>query len=215
MALTAVIINDADFVLDGLETMLLPYADRVEIVGTLVGPAERLPATFAIIDMFKYSEDVVSWLRGAADLDCFERIVVYAWTMSPDEIRQALDNGASGILAKSAEAPRIIEDLEHIAAGERVVHDFSPGDNSDEWQRAPLPTLTERERELLSLVAHGTPNREIATKMFLAESTVKTYLKRLYRKLGINSRAQCVMRAVELGATALPNQPDETTASPR
>lgn len=208
MALEAVIINDADLVLDGLEPMLNSYRDRVVVTGVQVAPLQPMPGDVAIVDMYSDYEDGSERLRQAVALSCFEHVVLYAWHMSAEQLEDAIADGASGILAKSTEAPTLVDDLERIVHGERVVHEFLRSVDTEFWRSDSEPPLTERDCELLRLVAHGMSNLDIAATMFLAESTVKTYLKRLYRKLGINSRAQCVMRAVELGETALPEHPD-------
>jgi DNA-binding NarL/FixJ family response regulator len=94
---------------------------------------------------------------------------------------------------KTEPGERLVTCLELIAAGHRVGFDvpFEP------------PTgLTTREREILELMAVGRTNLEIARSLFVSEETVKTYAKRLFRKLGVRNRVEAAVRAAELGVVA-------------
>ncbi len=194
-----VVINDVQLVVDGLVAMLTPHSRRVDVVGSEIGVLEPIEAEVALVDAFGHPNAGVDRVGEARALNCFEHVVLYTWKLSPAMAVEAIENGASGILSKSAPATELVEGIVAIANGERVVHDFPVHVWSPNWIETSDATLTARELELLALVATGLTNAEISRAMFLAESSVKTYLKRVYRKLGISSRAQAVMRAVELG----------------
>ena len=66
-------------------------------------------------------------------------------------------------------------------------------------RRAAAATISPREQELLQVLAEGLTNREIATRLVLEESTIRTHLRNIYRKLGVNSRLQAIQRAREIG----------------
>lgn len=197
--ISLVVINDVQLVVEGLVAMLSPYDRRLEIVGSEIGVMQAMPADVALVDAFGHPNSGVDRVAEARDLSCFKHVVLYTWKLSPAMAVEAIENGASGILSKSAPAPDLVAGITAIARGERVVHDFPVHVWSPTWIETSDASLTAREVELLALVATGLTNAEISQAMFLAESSVKTYLKRVYRKLGISSRAQAVMRAVELG----------------
>lgn len=206
-----VVINDVQLVVEGLVKMLEPHSRRIEIVGAEIGEIEPIPADVALVDAFGHPNAGVDRVAEACELGCFSHVVLYTWKLSPAMAVEAIENGASGILSKSASAPELVEGILSIARGERVVHDFPVHVWSPNWIETSDASLTARELELLALVATGLTNAEISRAMFLAESSVKTYLKRVYRKLGISSRAQAVMRAVELGIAG-PGATDSASA---
>jgi DNA-binding NarL/FixJ family response regulator len=109
----------------------------------------------------------------------------------------ARDAGASALVRKSADAASILDAIRHAAQ--------SPGDFSavgvDEAvrRRAELPKLSPRELEVLTLIAEGAKVSEVATKLFMSASTVKTHIGKVYSKLGAHNRASAVRIAIDLG----------------
>ncbi len=197
--ISVVVINDVQLVVEGLVAMMAPFPKRIDVVGTSIGSIHAIEADVALIDAFGHPNAGVDRVSEAIDLGCFEHVALYTWKLSPAMAVEAVDNGAAGVLSKSASGLEIVQGIEAIVRGERVVHDFPVHVWSPTWLETSDASLTARELELLSFVASGLTNAEISRAMYLAESSVKTYLKRVYRKLGISSRAQAVMRAVELG----------------
>lgn len=114
------------------------------------------------------------------------------------QIIRAIEAGAAGYLLKDVDNDTIITAIGDAAAGAMVL---TPG--GDERLiaalRAPRITLTEREREVLMLVDEGSANKEIATRLFISESTVKTHIVHLLEKLGVASRAAAASEARRLG----------------
>ncbi len=197
--ITVVVINDVQLVVEGLVAMMDPFPKRVDVVGTSIGEIHSIEADVALIDAFGHPNAGVDRVSEAVALGCFDHVALYTWKLSPAMAVEAIDNGASGVLSKSASGLEIVQGIEAILNGERVIHEFPVHVWSPTWLETSDASLTARELELLSFVASGLTNAEISRAMYLAESSVKTYLKRVYRKLGISSRAQAVMRAVELG----------------
>lgn len=191
------VINDVELVVEGLVAMLEPYAPEIDIAGKIFGPVHPIEADVALVDAFGHPNAGLGRVADVLALGCVEHVALYTWKVTPAMAVEVTDMGASGILSKSAPASQVAHDVMRINAGERVIHDFPVHVWTPSW--TDDVNLTAREAELLSFVARGYNNARIAEAMFLAESSVKTYLKRIYKKLGINSRAQAVMRAVELG----------------
>jgi DNA-binding NarL/FixJ family response regulator len=135
--------------------------------------------------------------------------VVMLTTFDVDEyIFEALEMGASGFLLKDAEPEEIVRAIRAAAAGDAVL---SPGVTrrliADYARRRPRPvadagalgTLTDREREVMALVARGLSNEEIGAQLFMSRLTAKTHVSRILAKLGARDRAQLVVLAYELG----------------
>ncbi|MFF4398141.1 response regulator [Streptomyces sp. NPDC001480] len=136
--------------------------------------------------------------------------VLVLTTFDLDEyVYEALRAGASGFLLKDASADQLAEAVRVVAAGDallapgitrRLIAEFSRLDGS---RRAPLKPrvggLTERETEVLALIAQGLSNAEIAERLVVAEQTVKTHVGRILVKLGLRDRTQAAVFAYESG----------------
>ncbi|MFC4585882.1 response regulator [Sphaerisporangium corydalis] len=125
-----------------------------------------------------------------------------------DYVYEALRAGASGFLLKDASAQRLVEAVRVVAAGDallapsvtrRLISEFARlgGPRAPTVKR--LAQLTERETEVLALIAQGLSNGEIAVHLVLSEQTVKTHVGRVLAKLGLRDRAQAIVYAYETG----------------
>jgi DNA-binding NarL/FixJ family response regulator len=135
------------------------------------------------------------------------RVLVFTTYEGDDQILAAIEAGASGYLVKAAPAEELAAGVRAVAAGQTVLAPSiaaqlarAVGSRRSEAERiAERPTLTAREHEILSLVAEGLSNPEIATRLFIGESTVKTHLIHAFEKLEVKDRTRAVTRAIELG----------------
>lgn len=135
------------------------------------------------------------------------RVLVFTTYEGDDQILAAIEAGASGYLVKAAPAEELAAGVRAVAAGQTVLAPSiaaqlarAVGSRHSEAERiAERPTLTAREHEILSLVAEGLSNPEIATRLFIGESTVKTHLIHAFEKLEVKDRTRAVTRAIELG----------------
>ncbi|MEV4801510.1 response regulator transcription factor [Nonomuraea sp. NPDC049421] len=125
-----------------------------------------------------------------------------------DYVYEALRAGASGFLLKDASAAQLAEAVRVVAAGEaliapaitkRLITEFARLGSPRPVPARRLDELTERETEVLLLVAQALSNQEIAEKLFVAEQTVKTHVGRVLMKLGLRDRAQAIVFAYESG----------------
>jgi DNA-binding NarL/FixJ family response regulator len=139
-----------------------------------------------------------------------------------DYVYEALRAGASGFLLKDATAAELIQAVRVVAAGDallapsvtrRLIADFA----RQPHRSAPFPpslgALTQRETEVLRLIAHGLSNTEISTTLVIAEQTTKTHVGRILAKLGLRDRAQAVVLAYETGLVT-PGEPGPARTSP-
>lgn len=159
--------------------------------------------------------DFVGWLRARQPQAAL--LVVSAYS-EEDTVLAALRNGAVGYLLKEREDAELLQSLRSIQHGGAPIDPFvarrilalwsQTTAHTAEARPAPVASdasavaedaLTEREREILSLVARGYSNREIAELMALSRFTVEDYTKRIYRKLAVNSRTAAVFEAQSLG----------------
>jgi DNA-binding NarL/FixJ family response regulator len=143
--------------------------------------------------------------RIVADPDATGTVLVLTTFDDDDSLFRALDAGASGFLLKTASPEQLIDAVRVLATGDallapevtrRVIERFGP----TAAPRSPeLDALTDREEEVLRLVARGLSNAEIATELRVGEATVKTHVSNILLKLGVRDRVQAVVRAYETG----------------
>ena len=118
-------------------------------------------------------------------------VVLYTWDAAPEFVRAAADIGVSGVVLKSRSAEALVDAVLRVASGQRV--------GFDDVETDGVPTraveLSDRESEVLALIAKGLTNGQIADELYLSIETVKTYVKRLYAKLDVHNRAQAAVAA--------------------
>jgi two-component system nitrate/nitrite response regulator NarL len=117
-------------------------------------------------------------------------------------VHEALKAGARGLISKSSDAAAILEAVAAVARGEVVLgtrEQTALGDEIGQRKEVDPPGLTEREREVLTLAAEGFTTEYIANSINLSSATVKTYLSRIYRKLGVLNKAAAVAEAIRNG----------------
>ena len=184
---------------------LLAAEPGIEVVGEAVDGEDAVEQALALrpdlvvmdVRMPRLTGDAATArIRAQADE---VRVLVLTTSESDASILSAIEAGASGYLLKAAPADELIAGVRSVAAGEVAL---SPAIAAQlvARMREPSPaTLTPRETEVLRLVADGLSNREIGERLFLGESTVKTYLLRTFEKLGVNDRTRAVTLAMQRG----------------
>ncbi|MER6955708.1 MULTISPECIES: response regulator transcription factor [unclassified Streptomyces] len=208
------IADDQQMVRQGF-TVLLNAHPGIEVIGDAVDGVD------AIAKVAELTPDVVLMdirMPELGGIDATQRItldhphikVLVLTTFDLDEyVYEALRAGASGFLLKDASADQLAEAVRVVAAGDallapgitrKLIAEFSRLDGKP---RAPLKErvgdLTERETEVLTLIAQGLSNTEIASHLFVAEQTVKTHVGRILVKLGLRDRTQAAVFAYESG----------------
>jgi len=128
------------------------------------------------------------------------RVLVFSTFARPDEIQTALEAGARGYLQKSASREELIHAVRLTAADEC----YLPPEIAAELTELRLgPSITPREREIISLIARGSANKEIGHSLGIAEDTVKQHVSRILQKLGVKDRAQAATEAIRRGIIRL------------
>jgi len=158
----------------------------------------------AILDLQLPDLSGVAVLQSLGE-DCPTAVLVLSASGESSDVLEAIKAGARGYLVKSASAAELSEAVERVAAGDAV---FTPGLAGlvlGEYRRlanepaARHPQLSERETEVLRLVAKGLNYREIAERLFLSQRTVQNHVQHILSKLQLHNRAQLVRYAIEQG----------------
>ncbi|GAA1176169.1 response regulator transcription factor [Ornithinimicrobium humiphilum] len=185
---------------------LLDQFDGIHVVGEAwdgdhaVEMVRRLQPTVTLLDVRMPRRDGVA---AAEVISASTKVVMLTYSDSPDVVRSAIRAGACGYLVHGAFEPADVEAAVRGAA--RGVGTLSPAAVvalAQEEQRSQVRTdhdLSAREVEVMTLIAQGRSNRQIATELFLSEKTVKNHINRIFAKLGVTGRAQAV--SWWLGAT--------------
>ena len=215
MTIRVGICDDQALVRDGLRVQLGLAAD-VEVVATAsdgeqaVAMARRQPLDVLVMDIrMPVLDGVEATRRIVADPATHGVRVLILTTFDLDEhVYAALSAGASGFLLKDATPEEIVHAVRVIAAGDallapsvtgRLVREFAARPVAGRPSTDLLAALTEREVEVLRLVAAGLSNADIAGRLVLSHATVKTHVSRILSKLGLRDRAQLVVAAYEAG----------------
>jgi DNA-binding NarL/FixJ family response regulator len=200
------IVDDHQVVRVGLRSFF-ELVDDIEVVGEAsdgseaIAVARRLRPDVVLMDLLMPSVDGLTAIaRIKGELPEVE-IVALTSFIEEEKVTQALEAGASGYLLKDAEAEEVARAVRAAHAGE--VH-LDPAVARLLTQRIrtkaaeePVEPLTEREKDILRLLGRGMSNKEIAAELFITERTARTYVSNILGKLGLASRTQAALWAVE------------------
>jgi DNA-binding NarL/FixJ family response regulator len=201
------LVNDYDIIVRGLAAMLAPFPDRVRVVEMDVGTEPTRFADVALFDTFAGRRNTIERAHQMVADSLVDHVVLYTWDASAEFLSLADDAGVSGVVLKSTAGEVLVEVIERVVAGERIgLGNLHRGRRSRRENG-----LSAREEEVLALIALGKTNAEIGYELFLSIDTVKTYVRRLYSKLGVNKRAQAALCAAEYHV--LPSSADRRRAS--
>jgi DNA-binding NarL/FixJ family response regulator len=211
---TTVVLADDQALVRGGFRMILEAQDDVEVLGEAENGAEavarvrELRPDVVLMDVRMPELDGIEATRRIVGARLPTRVLVLT-TFDEDEIvYQALRAGAGGFLLKSAPPARLVDAVRLVAAGEELLAPSVTRRLIEQYVRRPptgpavpaeLAALTEREREVLELIAGGHTNGEIAARLVVSEATVKTHVNHVFQKLGLRDRVQAVVLAYESG----------------
>jgi DNA-binding NarL/FixJ family response regulator len=212
MAIDVLLADDQDIVRAGLR-LILDAEEDVRIVGEVadgsaaVDRARLLRPDIVLMDIEMPVLDGIEATRRLVEEPGGPRVLVLTTFERDDYVAAALQSGASGFLVKSAPPDELVAALRTVAAGESILSptvtrrlierfcEFSLVSRRDDL----LQPLTEREREVLQLMARGLSNQEIADALLVSVKTVKTHVSSTLMKLELRDRVQAVVFAYETG----------------
>lgn len=210
------LVDDQHLIREGIARLLRDVPD-IEVVG------EAADGTSAVDQSLRTRPDLVLMdvrMPVMDGVDATARIthdrpearVLILTTFDLDEaVHRALQAGASGFLLKDTPYDQLLHAIRVVAAGDcvlapsvtrRLIEHFTPQPTPTASEAALLERLTDREREVLRLIAQGLSNAEIGRAIFLSEATVKTHVGRVLTKLGCRDRVQAAIFAMRTGFTA-------------
>ena len=176
--------------------MLAPFADRIEVVDAILidEPVRNGPVDVALYDTFGQPTLQPSHIDRLVRDPAIARVAIYSFDHTEADLLAAMDAGAAAYLSKATPADRLVDQLERIAAGEQVTTASgllaTAATRSDRrWPGQELG-LSEREAEVAVLAALGRPNADIGQSLCIGIDTVKTHLRRAFRKVGVRNRTE-------------------------
>jgi DNA-binding NarL/FixJ family response regulator len=213
VTISVVVADDQGMVRSGFSILLNAQPD-IEVIAEAVNGEEAVARAaehhpdVILMDVRMPVLDGLQATRLITGLPSPPKVLVVTTFDLDDYVYEALRSGASGFLLKDASAAELADAVRLVAAGDallspgvtrRLIAEFARLGAPRSAGRAQLDGLTERETEVLALVARGLSNAEIAGRLVIAEQTVKTHVSRILTKLGLRDRTQAVVLAYETG----------------
>ncbi len=200
------LVDDHAVVRSGLR-LFFDLQDDIEVVGEAgdgsegVAMARRLLPDVVLMDLLMPNMDGVTAIARIKDEHPEIEVVAMTSFIEEEKVTAALEAGATGYLLKDASAEEVAAAVRAAAAGEMTLDPQVARLLAQKMRAKPAPDpvepLTERERDVLRLVARGLSNKEIAYELGIAEGTARTYVSNILGKLGLTSRTQAALYAVE------------------
>jgi DNA-binding NarL/FixJ family response regulator len=213
MTIRVVVADDQGMVRSGFSVLLNAQPD-IEVIGEAVNGQEAIARAAELqpdVILMDVRMPVLDGLHATREITAMPdppKILVLTTFDLDDYVYEALRAGASGFLLKDASATELANAVRLVAAGDallapgvtrRLIAEFARMGGPRSPTRKQIDGLTERESEVLALVARGMSNAEIAGHLVVAEQTIKTHVGRILMKLGLRDRTQAVVLAYESG----------------
>ena len=191
-------------------TSLLTEDERVEVVGQALDGADavkqaiKLKPDVVLMDIKMPNVDGIEATRQIVEALPGTKVLILTTFETDSQVIQALKAGASGYVLKDSSAAAIVSSIVAVMSGERVMASAVANRVLEMLTGATTPKefydgLTNREIEILKLLANGMANKQIAFRLKISEKTVRNHVSNTYEKLGIYDRSQAVLYAVKKG----------------
>jgi len=211
MNLRVLLIDDHTLFRVGLEGLLAHRS--IEVIASIgdaregLQRAKELQPDVVLLDMRMPEINGIGVLRKLRESGFKNPVVMLTTSTDERDLVESLRSGAQGYLLKDMEPDQLVMALRDIVSGKTVVApDLAPvlakvvqGDGTLPNKESPFDELTPRETEILSLLAEGQSNKVIARNLGISDGTVKLHVKAILRKLGVHSRVEAAVMAVEQG----------------
>jgi NarL family two-component system response regulator LiaR len=209
--ITVLIVDDHQVVRQGLHTFL-DLNEDVNVVGEAVDGqiavemAQQLDPDVILMDLVMPRLDGIGAIRKIKSLGLRSKVIALTSFTEDDKVFPAIQAGASSYLLKDVSPDDLVEAIRAVHRGEarlhpdiarklmeQVAHQASPA------RQGPVENLTERERDVIHLVAQGRSNAEIAQELVISDKTVKTHISNILSKLDLQDRTQLAIYAIKNG----------------
>jgi DNA-binding NarL/FixJ family response regulator len=207
-AIRILVADDHAIFRDGLRK-LLEVSDDVQIVGEASNGVEcvkmlaKLKPDILLLDLRMPEKDGLGVLEEVNFDSLPTRVIVLTAAEDDRDVVRAMRLGARGVVLKQSASDLLLKSIRKVADGEiwldnrmtaEVIDAFKK--SSESGQRREKPLLSDREKEIVQLVAQGFRNREIGEKLFISEQTVKNHLHNIFDKLGVSDRLELALYAI-------------------
>ncbi|KQH76793.1 MULTISPECIES: LuxR C-terminal-related transcriptional regulator [Mycobacterium] len=201
--ITIALVDDYDVVVKGVANMLDPYRERIVIAELDSSMPLQDTVDIVLYDSFAQPESDHEEIAHLVANPRARRVVVYTWNFHPDLVESARQHGAHGYLSKTLPARELVAALEAVHSGDVVISEVAMRARSAPGLDWPgrCEGLSDREAEILALITQGKSNADVARLTYLSPNTVKSYIRTIYRKIGVESRTQAVLWGVDHGFT--------------
>jgi DNA-binding NarL/FixJ family response regulator len=208
------IVDDHEVVREGLQMFLSEEHDDIEIVGLAAGGAQAIVLAsehrpdVILMDLVMPELDGIETMRRLRAAGVNSRVLILTTFVDEERVRSAIEAGAVGYLLKDVGRAELLAAIRAAGAGSPSLHPFA---QRYLMQRvvapsiSPLAALTQRELEVLKLIAAGESNKAIARQLKLSVGTVKGHVSAILAKLEVTSRTQAALVAVEQGLPGSPS----------
>jgi two-component system NarL family response regulator len=207
------IVDDHALFRRGLEIVLVTEPD-IEVVGEAGDGAEAVQRAgeslpdVVLMDIKMPRSSGIEACRSIKDVAPSARIIILTMSDEEEDLFDAIKAGASGYLLKDIPLDQVAEAVRSVHGGQSLISpsmagklltefaSLAKGETDESPREVPAPKLTDREMQVLKLVARGMNNRDIAKELFISDNTVKNHVRNILEKLQIHSRMEAVMVAV-------------------
>ena len=215
--ITIMIVDDHVVIRSGLR-MLIEHDQNMRVVAMAGNREEALERAaketpdVIILDLLLGDEDALTFLPELCQTSPKSRVLILTGVQNPDSHRRAIRRGAMGIVLKEHAADQLLKAIKKVHEGEVWIERSMVGDMIQELSRpamvdpelVKIESLTEREREVISLVGEGLKNKQVGERLFISETTVTHHLSSVFSKLEVSDRLELIIYAFRHGLAKMP-----------
>jgi len=215
--ISIMIVDDHVVIRSGLR-MLIEHDQRMRVVAMAGNQVEAMEAAATekpdviILDLLLGDEDALTFLPELCHATPRSRVLVLTGVQNPDAHRRAIRRGAMGIVLKEHAADQLLKAINKVYEGEVWIERSMMGSMIQELSKPPIvdpelakiESLTDREREGISLVGEGLKNKQVGERLFISETTVTHHLSSVFSKLDVSDRLGLIIYAFRHGLAKMP-----------
>lgn len=231
-AIRVLLVDDHELFMTGLSS-LIQREPELTVIGQATNKAEALSAAalrpdIILLDLDLGEENSLDFLPELLTAGEGARIIVVTGVPDPELHLRAVRLGAMGVVLKIESASFLIKAIRKVYSGEVWLNNSlistmmtellrSPASKKADPETEKIASLTEREREVITLLAEGRRNKQIGERLFISEKTVRHYLTSIFEKLGVSDRLALMIYSYKYGLAkvAVPPAPDNARISPK